>query len=128
MPKNVVLVGHCGPDSSYLRMAIRSADPQAHVLTAANEQTLHRHLKQGADLILFNRLVNSGFEETEGVAIIRRLKREHPELRMMMVSNYSDAQHAAQKAGALPGFGKDELGSARVAQLLRDALAPAPEA
>ena len=41
------------------------------------------------------------------------------------------AQAAAVVAGALPGFGKREIGSARVTQLLREVLAdgvatPAP--
>jgi hypothetical protein len=41
---------------------------------------------------------------------------------MMLVSNYADAQQAAVAAGALPGFGKRELGTPRVSQLIRDAL------
>jgi hypothetical protein len=41
---------------------------------------------------------------------------------MMLVSNYADAQADAVKAGALPGFGKRELGSPKVVQLLKEAL------
>ena len=33
--KKVVLVGHCGPDSSYLRMAVMKADKALEVLMAA---------------------------------------------------------------------------------------------
>jgi hypothetical protein len=43
-------------------------------------------------------------------------------MKMMLVSNYPDAQAAAEKAGALPGFGKRDIGSPRVKELLRDAL------
>ena len=42
---------------------------------------------------------------------------------MMLVSNYHDAQQAAVAVGAVPGFGKRELGTPKAAQLLREALA-----
>jgi hypothetical protein len=45
----------------------------------------------------------------------------------MLVSNYPDAQAAAVAAGALPGFGKRELGSARIPELIRSALQGEPE-
>jgi hypothetical protein len=40
----------------------------------------------------------------------------------MLVSNYAEAQAAAVAAGAVPGFGKREIGQPRVAQLIREAL------
>ena len=54
--------------------------------------------------------------------LIRLLKKNHPELKVMLVSNYEDAQEAAVSAGALPGFGKREIGTDKVRDLLRDAL------
>jgi hypothetical protein len=39
------------------------------------------------------------------------------------VSNYPDAQAAAVAAGGMPGFGKREIGTPRVGQVIRDALA-----
>ena len=44
------------------------------------------------------------------------------DVKMMLVSNYPDAQAAAVEAGALPGFGKRDIGSPRVKELLRQAL------
>jgi DNA-binding NarL/FixJ family response regulator len=123
MAKTVVLIGHCGADSSYLRIAVGSADPSAQVVMADDEATLQRHLGEGADLLLLNRVLDYGFAEEEGVALIRRLRQKHPELKMMLVSNYDDAQQAAIAVGALPGFGKRELGTPKAAQLLREALA-----
>ena len=55
------------------------------------------------------------------------LKARLPELKMMLVSNYPDAQAEAIAAGALPGFGKRELGSERVTKLLREALSNSAE-
>jgi two-component system chemotaxis response regulator CheY len=121
--KKIALVGHCGPDSSFLRMAVSSADRSVQVLAADDASELHTVLEKGVDLLLFNRELPYGFDETLGVNVIKKLRARHPNVKMMLVSNYPDAQDAAVKAGALPGFGKREIGSSRVAQVLREALA-----
>ena len=121
--KKVVLVGHCGPDSSYLRMAVMSADKNVQVLMADDMDELEALLAKGhADLLLLNRELSWGFHDMGGVDLIRKLRGLHPELRMMLVSNYPDAQAAAVAAGGVPGFGKREIGTPRVGQLIRDAL------
>jgi two-component system chemotaxis response regulator CheY len=122
MSKKVVLVGHCGPDSSYLRLTISKAIPDAKLVAADDDAELKQALDNGVDLILFNRELDYGFSETKGVELIRKLSRFYPKTAMVLVSNYPDAQQAAVQAGALPGFGKRELGSPRVSQLLRDAV------
>lgn len=129
MPKRIALIGHCGPDGSYLRMALSRADRNVSVVVVEDEQELRQAIDDGVDLLLINRVLDYGFDESEGVAVIRRLRAEHPELKMMLVSNYPEAQSAAVAAGALPGFGKREIGSTQVTQLIRDALsgASAPE-
>jgi hypothetical protein len=123
MSKKVVLVGHCGPDSSYLRLAVSRAEPGVQILSADDDQSLMKVLQQGADLILFNRQLDYGFEDSEGVAVIQKLSRHYPSTRMMLISNFPDAQEAALKAGAVSGFGKRDIGSPRATQLLKDALA-----
>ena len=122
MSKKVLFVGHCGPDSSYLRMAVTSVARGTQVLAADTEEELTHALKDKPDLILFNRLLDFGFPEHEGVDLIRRLRTLLPGVRMMLVSNYEDAQSAAVKAGALPGFGKREIGTPKVKELLKNAL------
>ena len=122
MSKKVVLVGHCGPDSSFLRMAVSSAARGIAIAAADDEQELTQYIADGVDLLLLNRELGWGFDQTEGVEVIRSLRVKHPNLRMMLVSNYPEAQSAAVAAGALPGFGKREIGTPRVTQLLRDAL------
>jgi two-component system, chemotaxis family, chemotaxis protein CheY len=126
MSKRVVMIGHCGPDGSYLKMAVSAAERGTQVVAVDDEARLEELIKGGADLLLFNRILDYGFPEEEGVEVIRRLRAQHPNLKMMLVSNYAEAQAAAVKAGALPGFGKKDLGSSKVAQLLRDALAGEP--
>lgn len=123
MAKIILLVGHCGPDNSYLRMTIKRAIPNAEILMADDSRELTQVLaEKDIDLILFNRELGYGFDPDEGVAVIRALRPSHPNTRMMLVSNYPDAQQAAVAAGALPGFGKREMGKPRVTELLRDAL------
>lgn len=122
MSKKVVLVGHCGPDSSYLRMAVNRADREIAVLAADDQDELDAVLAKGADLLLLNRELPYGFDQTMGVEVIRRLRGQHPDIQMMLVSNYPDAQAAAVQAGALPGFGKREIGSPKVGQVIRQAL------
>jgi len=127
MAKRVVLVGHCGPDSSYLRITVSKASPGVQVLAADDDASLGKVLGDGVDLLLLNRQLDFGFDESDGVGLLKRLRRIYPELKAMLVSNYPDAQAAAMAEGALPGFGKRELGTSRVAELIREALeAPAP--
>lgn len=118
----VALVGHCGPDSSYLRMAVQSAVREAQIVMVDDDEDLSRLVQQGVDLLLLNRELDWGFSTRRGAELIKHLKAEHPELKMMLVSNYPDAQAEAQAAGAVPGFGKREIGSPRVKDVLRSAL------
>jgi two-component system chemotaxis response regulator CheY len=123
MSKKIALVGHCGPDSSYLRMTVmKAAGTGAQILMADDDSELKDALEQGVDLILFNRELGYGFQDKMGVDAIKRLRSSHPNLKTMLVSNYADAQAAAVANGALPGFGKREIGSARVIEVLKDAL------
>lgn len=123
MPKKVVLVGHCGPDSSYLKMAVRAAATDVQVSAADSQAEIDQEITSGADLLLLNRVLDYGFEHHTGVDLLRELKKKHPQIKAMLVSNYSDAQEAAIAEGALPGFGKRDIGSAVVKQRIQSALA-----
>lgn len=122
MAKTIVLVGHCGPDRSYLQGAILSVDRSARIVSADNPAELNFHLANGADLLLLNRELGYDFDGIAGVDLVAQLRQTHPHVKMMLVSNYPEAQAAAVNAGALPGFGKRELGSPRVGKLIRAAL------
>lgn len=126
MTQRIALIGHCGPDSSYLRMAVSRAVKGAQVVAADDSAELDRLVREGVDLLLFNRVLDYGFDDTEGVAVIRKLRAAHPGLKMMLVSNYPEAQAEALAAGALPGFGKREMSSPRVTELLRQAMQSPP--
>jgi hypothetical protein len=122
MPKKIALVGHCGPDSSFLRIAVSKAERDVMVLSVDDDSDLKRVLDDGVDLLLLNRQLDYGFDEREGVALIRRIRANYPNAKTMLVSNYPEAQAAAVAEGALPGFGKREIGTPKVNELLRNAL------
>jgi DNA-binding NarL/FixJ family response regulator len=123
MGRKVLLVGHCGLDSRYLQLAVRQASGGAVVEAAEDQEALLAKLAAGhIDLVLMNRELGYGFAPDGGVEMIRLLRGRFANLRMMLVSNYAEAQQAAIAAGALPGFGKREIGTARVRQMLRAAL------
>ena len=121
-PKRIALVGHCGPDSSYLRMAVSNAIKGAKVLMIDDDDDLQKAVTDGVDLLLLNRVLEFGFSADMGVDVIRQFRKDHPELKMMLVSNYAEAQKDAIDAGALPGFGKREIGTPKVTEMLKGAL------
>ena len=125
MLKRVALVGHCGPDSSYLRLAVGRAGKDIQVMMVDDDAELKRMLDGGVELLLLNRQLEYGFDDREGVDLIRKLRAGYPKVKTMLVSNYPEAQQEAVAAGALPGFGKRELGTPRVAELIRGALGDA---
>jgi len=122
MPKKVVLVGHCGPDSSYLSMAVKSASSDIRITAADSDAEIEQAIADGADLLLLNRVLDYGFSQHTGVDLLRDLKTRYPQVKAMLVSNYADAQEAALAEGALPGFGKRDIGSKRVKQVIQSAL------
>ena len=123
MAKKVVLVGHCGPDSSYLTMAVKSASSDIQITAADSDAEMEQAIADGADLLLLNRVLEYGFAHHTGIELLRDLKKKHPQMKAMLVSNYADAQEAALAEGAVPGFGKRDIGSQKVKQLIQSALA-----
>jgi hypothetical protein len=122
----VVLVGHCGPDTSYLRMAVQKALPGSPIRAAHDEFELDRLLASipGEDpqpILLVNRSLEPGFEHETGVELIAHLHRKRPLSKLLLVSNFPEAQEAAIQSGARPGFGKRDIGSPKVITLLQDA-------
>jgi CheY-like chemotaxis protein len=103
-------------------LAVSRAVKDAQILFADDQHTLKKLVDGGVDLILFNRQLDYGFETDEGVEMIKRLRTTNPSLKAMLISNYPEAQQAARQAGAVEGFGKREIGSLRVSELIRSAL------
>lgn len=115
----VILVGHCGPDTSYLKMAIRKSLPGSAIRAANDPTVLAAELAANpAAILLVNRVLEPGFDSESGIELIASVKAAHPTARLLLVSNYPESQAEAVKAGALPGFGKNDIGSAKLTQAL----------
>jgi two-component system, chemotaxis family, chemotaxis protein CheY len=123
MSKKVLLVGHCSPDSSYLTLAVRSVCPEASVHRVNNDTALLASLEAGCDLLLVNRMLDGDFKDYSGITLVSRCRKFKPTIPVILVSNYADAQAEAIAAGALPGFGKAELGHQKAKEALAAVLA-----
>jgi DNA-binding response OmpR family regulator len=103
-------------------MAISGAAPGTRVIMVDSDQELETAIDGGIDLLMLNRKLDYGFEATDGIDLLRRIRSRRPGQKIMMISNYPEAQESARTEGALPGFGKREIGSAKVRQLITAAL------
>lgn len=113
-----VLVGHCGADSYSLSHAVSRAVPNAKVIAADDVASLDAALASPA-VLLVNRVLDGDFKTGNGVERIASLASKNPRPKMILISNYADAQASAVAAGASPGFGKSQLGSPATVELLR---------
>lgn len=119
-PQRVVLVGHCGPDAGMLRSAIQRALPDCEITHADRRKDLEERA-DASSLLLINRVLPAGLGESSGIDLIRKLQARDEANRpaAMLISNYEDAQREAEAAGALPGFGKADLGKPETREKLR---------
>jgi hypothetical protein len=92
----------------------------AQVLRINTDDALNQAVAGGVDLLLINR-EPVGFEG-EGIDLIQAIRKTNPDQKMMLVSDYKGAQQQARDAGALPGFGKSEVGTPRVVETVTNAL------
>ena len=121
MSKRILLVGHCGVDGPRLQREIASRLDAAEGVRVNSMSDLRQHVDAGADLLLINR-EPLGFTPLMGVDLIRELREQYPDQKMMLVSDYPEAQDEAAQAGALPGIGKADIGSPRFEDTIRQAL------
>jgi hypothetical protein len=121
----ILLVGHCGPDSWALKTAVSRIVPGSEVVLVNDDRALEKKLP-GSTLVLVNRVLDGSFTASSGIELIGRLSAQAGP-RCMLISNFPDAQAEAVLAGAVHGFGKAEMYSARAKELILGALAaPAP--
>jgi DNA-binding NarL/FixJ family response regulator len=121
MSKRILLVGHCGVDGPRLKDELSSGLSSVVVDRINSDADLRQACEEGAELLLVNR-EPVGFDE-EGLALIKQVKTDYPDCKVMLVSDYEDAQQQAVKAGAVKGFGKSEMGSPQLIQHVKQALA-----
>jgi len=114
MPRPRVLsVGQCGYDSGQIGRGLATRY-DVEVVSADTHNEAISQLRIGRfDLVMVNRVGDR--DGAPGLDLIRALKLDPATatLPILLVSNFEDAQAEAVRAGAIPGFGKADLGSAK---------------
>ena len=125
----VLLVGHCGFDASSLEQFVRDIVADATGQAAddvrvqmVNDEERLLEVTDEQSLLLVNRVLDGRFAARSGPSLIERLNQSGVGAKMLLISNYADAQQQAESVGALPGFGKSEVGGEAAAARLRAAL------
>ena len=121
MSKRILLVGHCGVDGPLLQGEIASRIQLADAVRVNSMDELRKACGEGADLLLVNR-EPVGFTPLMGLDLIRQLCEQYPGQKVMLVSDYPEAQEEAVRAGAMSGFGKGDIESPKFAEAIRGAL------
>ena len=122
MAKRVLDVGNCDPDHAAIR-GLLAREFGAEVVRAYQGSDAFEQLRGGKfDLVLINRKLDIDY--TDGLDILKQLKAD-PALAgipVMLITNYPEHQQAAVAAGALYGFGKQQLHTAETRERLGEVL------
>jgi two-component system, chemotaxis family, chemotaxis protein CheY len=119
--EKVLIVGHCGADTSSLTWLVSQVAPNAKAVYVGGDAVLSREISEKA-LVLVNRVLEGSFNAEGGIELIEELAKKKTGAGLMLISNYADAQKAAREVGAMAGFGKSEMGSARVKEMMKGLL------
>jgi DNA-binding NarL/FixJ family response regulator len=118
--KRILDVGQCGIDgpriARFLTSEFHCTIDRAH----SHEEAVAKAAAGNYDLVLVNRILARTGEP--GLDVIAALRDGNPDLQVMLVSNYDDAQEKAVQLGALKGFGKAALDSEETEKILREVL------
>lgn len=106
MSKIVVDCGNCGPDYNAIRQMVQANFDAVVLQTHGLEDTLALLSQRSVDLITVNRKLDRDY--TDGMDVIRGIKADprFSTIPVMLVTNYEEHQEAAEKEGAVRGFGK----------------------
>lgn len=125
----ILLVGHCGIDTPPLT-AFLSTKFKAVVEGARNADDAKSMIAAGGfDLALINRVLigDSPYiyqkHEGSGVTLLRELVASGTRTKLMIVSNFTEAQDAAVALGGVPGFGKRNFEDGAAERIIAAALA-----
>ncbi len=114
MLTHIALIGHCGFDSSSLTRLAQQIAPDAQVLRVNKHKNLP-DITHPKALWLVNRALDGQFDAADGIELITQINATPTPPQLLLVSNFPDAQANAQAAGALPGFGKNDLNNSQLA-------------
>ena len=120
--RRVLDVGNCGPDHSSIRRMLTSNFGAEVIQTDGLADTLTALQENSIDLVLINRKLDNDY--SDGIVILEQIKSkpDYSDLPVMLITNYEEHQAKAVALGALPGFGKLEINSAKTRAKLASVL------
>ena len=120
--KRVLSIGQCGVDHGGITRALRQAFGAEVVAAHSGAEALQQLRHCAYALVLVNRVLDA--DGSSGLDLIRAVRADEGlgGVPVMLVSNYEEAQTEAMAAGAVAGFGKAELGKARMLERVRPFL------
>lgn len=114
----VLDVGQCNADHTRIRALIEQNFDATVDRADLLDDAVDALAQNKYDLVLVNRLFDA--DQTDGLEVLRVMKTRDdlPEVPLMMITNFPDAQQRAMGEGATQGFGKGALGAPETLELL----------
>ncbi len=116
----ILVVGNCYPDNFTFDNWFNQHFDVEFLKAANRHQALEVLAESAPELVLINRVFDA--DGGCGISLVREIKESTPDCRVMLISNFADAQEKAVANGALDGFGKAELNSVTTISKVRAAL------
>lgn len=120
MTRRVLDVGNCGPDHSTITQLIKANFDAAVDKADRGSDALSLLQKHDYSLVMVNRLLD--IDGSPGMDVIASIQEQHPNVPVMLITNFADHQAAAVKSGCVPGFGKRDVSSTATLELLKQYL------
>ena len=121
--KKVLSVGQCVPDNGSIKRFL-TGEFGVRYDTADLPADAMQKLRGGDyDLVLVNRKLDRDY--SEGMDVVKAIKADDAlkDVPVMLVTNFDEHQQVAVAAGALEGFGKDDIGTPQAVSKLKPILA-----
>ena len=121
--RRILDVGNCGPDHRAICKMLANCLDDVEVVQAHGAEDTMSHLRLTRfDLVLINRKLDQDY--TDGIEILKLIKTDTQtgHIPVMLITNFEEHQRAAVELGALPGFGKLDIGAERPCQAIAEAL------
>lgn len=109
MTKRVLDVGNCVPDHAAIKKFLNGQFGCEVLQADGAADALATLARGGVDLVLVNRKLDMDY--SDGIEVIRQMKADAQTaaVPVMLITNYTEHQDAAEAIGALRGFGKLEF-------------------
>ncbi len=115
--KNALIVGHCDLDHPQITSLLEKNFSAKVTRLKQLKRAMEYLEEQDYCLVIINRI--GAFDQESGLELIKKIKDDGRfKVPLMMVTNYKDQMDKALEAGAVPGYGKDNLHDKATIELL----------